>query len=320
MAWHDYPLAIRGMAATAGRTEQGLIDHMQEIVRRDMITGARKVAFINSLAHFGGELRWTQAHRPYYDVYPSVVRAFLNVDLDKLLCDHVRLPIPDLLVRFQPGHELPGGDGALVRSFLVSMTEQHRTSNAGMLVGIDEWREGQEVPNHTVTVVSLAPGTTVMSRLVRGREITGTLIEAGVNDTTVDNVFRFAVALCLLKDQMDLVSPEPLEADRSKWDATHDPKLLEKAARRGKRCWSIGKHIEVAPGFRRPHFAIRWMGKGGTDPRLRPIKGCLVRREKLAEVPTGYLDIQLDEEALAAVESAHGTPAKAVGTDDPHHP
>ena len=110
-----------------------------------------------------------------------------------------------------------------------------------------------------------------------------------IDDEAVDNAFRLICTLCLLKDDPELIAPLPLDKDREKWEATHDLALIEKAARRGKRAWAVGRDIEVAPGFRRPHFAIRWCGKGRVDPRLRPIKGCLVHRRQIEDVPTDWL-------------------------------
>jgi hypothetical protein len=151
--------------------------------------------------------------------------------------------------------------------------------------GTTESINGVEVPIHTVRGMIIRDDVSVEELLSRGRDLGET-----VDEDAVANAVRLVVAICLLKDNPDLIEPEPLEADRAKWEATHDPNLLEKAARRGNRRWSVGKHIDVAPGFRCPHFAIRWCGKGGTDPQLRPIKGCLVRRKQIEDVPTGYLD------------------------------
>jgi hypothetical protein len=37
---------------------------------------------------------------------------------------------------------------------------------------------------------------------------------------------------------------------------------VDKAHRRGKVGWNVGRHIEVAPHYRRPHMALVWTGTG----------------------------------------------------------
>ncbi len=302
MKWHDYPLALRLMRDEMNfQSDTEVLCRMERLLTDPKLSAnfstGQKVAFRNSMASYIGEQRWVRAKRPYYDVYPSIVEAFLHVDLDKVMCDHVRLPLKDLLVRFQVGHELPGGDGGKVRSFLMVSSQKFEHEDIpGVTISMDDWYKGQEKPSHSSMCITFEAGTTIASRLRLGHSRSRSVPECGLNNETTDNVFRFAVALCLLKDNPDLIEPEPIDADRDKWERDHDPALIAKAERRGKRCWSIGKHIEVAPGFRRPHFAIRWCGKGGNDPQLRPIKGCLVRRHKIEEVPTGYMD-----EAIEAI-------------------
>ena len=48
----------------------------------------------NTLAQLDIERRWVADDRPYYDLYPSVAEAFLKVDLNKITCGMLRLPIP----------------------------------------------------------------------------------------------------------------------------------------------------------------------------------------------------------------------------------
>src|SRR5690606_13981801 len=65
---------------------------------------------------------------------------------------------------------------------------------------------------------------------------------------------------------------------------------IERAVRRGKRAWAIGRHITVDPHYRRPHVALRWTGEGRKVPRIVPVRGSIVHRSRVAKVPTGHLD------------------------------
>jgi hypothetical protein len=113
-----------------------------------------------------------------------------------------------------------------------------------------------------------------------------------------DRVARIVAAVGLLdKDDNDLFQPEVLAADRQKYEDAKKAKdqkkmdaLVEKARRRGKVGWSIGEHIEMSPHVRRPHFFNVPCGKGRTQRKLVWRKGSVVHRDKLKEVPTGYLD------------------------------
>ena len=285
--WHDHVYFWKALARCR-RVDGDPIACIEAIMGHFESRDINKVVLKNTECQMRAEHRWALDKRPYYDVYPSVTEAFINVDLAKINSAHVALPLKDLLIRFQVGHEFQASPTKKVRSILASDTNA-ADGGRGLLLAINdgtkELLNDIEVPVHTVRGLVLRDDVSMEELLTRGRDLGDE-----VDEEAVANVTRLVVALCLLKNNPDLIEPEPLEADRARWEETHDPKLIEKAVKRGTRRWSVGKHIDVAPGFRRPHFAIRWCGKGGIDPQLRPIKGCLVRRKKLEEIPTGYLD------------------------------
>lgn len=303
MKWHEHPMAWKQFAILSGIS--GKCEEVVPKLRQVMLSARAKngPAFINAAAQLHGEMLWTQNDRPYYDLYPSVAEAFTKVDLEKLRCDDVHLPIPQLLIRLPVGREIEGPRGVKIRTILVAETETVRggvgpnaaNGGRGWLVAVNDGTMSGKLPFHIVTGIRFDPNTTIMDHLRWGdaAKINGeTFDQQGIIDSV-----KIIVTLCLLKNNPDLIEPIPLEADRAKWEQTHDLKLIQKAAGRGKRGWAIGRHIEVAPGFRRPHFAIRWCGPGGADPQLKPIKGCLVRRQKISEVPTDWLGPELESVA-----------------------
>ena len=85
-----------------------------------------------------------------------------------------------------------------------------------------------------------------------------------------------------------------LNRDRKRIDRLNTPEKMQlavdRAIRNGRNGWTLGEHLEVSPHTRRPHFAIRWTGLGKTVPKLRPIKGCVVKSSRLYPIPTGYMD------------------------------
>ncbi len=100
---------------------------------------------------------------------------------------------------------------------------------------------------------------------------------------------RTAITSLLLKGDPEFVKPDVLAADRYKFDQTGDVKYVEKAKRHGIVGWRIGEEFESMPHFRRPHLGLRWTGEGGKVPKIVPIKGAVVHRQKMTQVPTGYM-------------------------------
>jgi hypothetical protein len=92
---------------------------------------------------------------------------------------------------------------------------------------------------------------------------------------------RIVIACCLLGSE--LIEPDVLAADRGKplTDA-----LIDKARRRGKNGWNVGRTAEVSPHWRGPcPLALYWTGSGRQTPVYRYRKGCIVHR---GTMPTGY--------------------------------
>ena len=69
---------------------------------------------------------------------------------------------------------------------------------------------------------------------------------------------------------------------------TSDQKYIDKAHRRGKIGWNVGRQIEVAPHYRRPHMTLVWTGPGRAVPRVVPRRGSVVHRDVIARVPSGF--------------------------------
>ena len=111
-----------------------------------------------------------------------------------------------------------------------------------------------------------------------------------LNGELIRIAIRLVAGVCLLSDDPDYVRAEVLVKDLLKYERTGDQGLVAKAKRRGIVGWSIGEHFETIPHFRRPHFGIRWTKKGRSVPKLVPIKGAIVHRSKLSDVPTGLLE------------------------------
>ena len=94
----------------------------------------------------------------------------------------------------------------------------------------------------------------------------------------------------MLDDDPSIIEPLPLTKDANKFANNKDLSLIEKAKRRGKFGFAVGRNVEVVPHYRRPHLGIRWTGEGRKIPKIRPIKGAIIHRTNVATMPTGFAD------------------------------
>lgn len=99
---------------------------------------------------------------------------------------------------------------------------------------------------------------------------------------------KIAIGLRLLAADSEYFQPAILNSDQSKIGDVDMAILVDRAKRRGKFGFELGKGCELSPHFRNPHFAIRWTGKGGSVPRLVPVKGAIIHKNKALEIPTGF--------------------------------
>lgn len=227
---------------------------------------------------------WKLSKRPYYLVYPKIVEALLRVELDFKL-PTVTYPTPEqsVLIRFAKGFELCG----VIKTLLVSPFYYQNENQRLVCLFADC------LDNSWSYIVNGYNNETI-------REL---ICHSGLDNLDAEQVrqcFKLAVGVSLLDTDPELVVPDVLSSDRTKLLNNTDPqllvKLIDKAKRRGKFGWAIGKCTlptlgnELPPHYRRPHFSVRWTGKGHSIPKLCLIKGSIIHRNSVLKVPTGYLD------------------------------
>lgn len=247
-------------------------------------------------AQFYGQLHvereWEQGKKPYYSVWPSIVPMLtrLNLDLDSAL---IQLPLPALAIRL-PKEKNPQtfdwkGEDVQIRCMMLGEINEGR--GLSILIDIGEMMgdgDGFGMPIYTYRNFRRKSGLTVEEAL---QEIgSNELAEMGVqipSDLITDCV-RLCCSLCLLENDPTVIEPDVLSKDRTKFEGSGDQKYVDKAHRRGKVGWNVGRHIEVAPHYRRPHMALVWTGRGRAVPKIVPRRGSVVHREKVEKVPSGF--------------------------------
>lgn len=199
------------------------------------------------------ERDWERERRPYYNVWPSIVPMLtrLNLDLDSAL---IQLPLPALCIRF-PKDKNPltfdwKGRDVQIRCML--MGEINKGRGISILIDVGEvMGDGKDfgVPIYTYRNFRRENGLTVEEAL---RELgRNELAELGVQipEDLITDCVRLCCSLCLLENDPSVIEPDVLSKDRAKFEGTGDQKYVEKAHRRGKVGWNVGRQIEVAPHY-----------------------------------------------------------------------
>ena len=251
--------------------------------------GMGSAQFYNQMLN---EQDWEKARRPYYNLWPSIVPMLTRLDLD-LDSDLIRLPLPALCIRFprdparNPLKFDWKGDEVAVRCIMLG--EINDGNGLSVLVDIGELMGEIGVPIYTYRNFPRRPGLTVEQSLA-SLGTKGLFADIGVQvpDSLVMDCVRLCCSLCLLENDPSIISPDVLADDRAKFEASGDQKFVDKAHRRGKVGWDVGKHIEVIPHYRRPHMTLVWTGHGRVTPKIVPRRGSIVHREAVERLPSGF--------------------------------
>ncbi len=238
------------------------------------------------------EQGWEKSRRPYYNLWPSIVPMLTRLDLD-LDSDLIRLPLPALCIRFpkDPAKNPLKFDWKEedVPVRCIMLAEINQGTGISVLIDIGEVMGEIGLPVYTYRNFPRRPGLTVEQSLA-SLGTNGLFADIGIQvpDSLVMDCVRLCCSLCLLENDPSIISPDVLADDRAKYEANGDQKYVEKAHRRGKVGWDVGKHIEVIPHYRRPHMALVWTGRGRAVPKVVPRKGSVVHREAVEKLPSGF--------------------------------
>jgi hypothetical protein len=250
---------------------------LKDLEAHQDIFGAR-VAF--------SEISWINDRRPYYKVWPAILDSLRKIKLD-IPCNCLQLKSRIFLVRF-PLHLQR--DSILVnacRSQDMAGCKPNHSSIADILVvNSDPESSGPDTEGTRTCGVDLTSNSTFRDYINNPGDNDKML---GDGENCLGDDLRIALTILLLADDPTIIEPEVLSRDEARYRLSKNESLVEKAHRRGKIGWHIGRSFEMLPHFRRPHLALRHTGRGRTIPRIVPVKGCIVHRQKVTKVPTGHL-------------------------------
>ena len=244
------------------------------------------------------ENRFVNADRPFFNVYPKIADSLLKTSLSIKPNAIPRSSIhdmPALSIRLPVGSDAANKVGTnwfIVSLFIENAFENIKSFGVNRLFGCDEPFMAIYCSSHDKTVMRLS--TSLMDTTFADAELVR--IEGNYASATekqqIDMLCKLALGVMFLASDPDYVKPVLLKADENK--TTPLEERIERAKRRGVFGFTIGEDIERCPHFRRPHFAIRWTGKGATIPKLVPVKGAVIGKEIMTTVPTGFEPTDID--------------------------
>lgn len=230
------------------------------------------------------ELYWIRNCRPYYKVYPAILDALCRLKLDvKYECPDI--PQNQISVRFAVGHEPRTKSGLKIGSILLS--GGMGDGNKMMIISVDILDIGSETTE--LVINPNYEGAKSVEEMLELLDADPAKKEALILAT------RIALTVCMIEHDPDIITPEILSKDEQRYEGeTEDWKRRaeERARQRGKVGWSIGKKFQDranSPHYTNPHFAIRHTGQGRKTPKIVPVRGYWTGKEKLTEIPTGYI-------------------------------
>lgn len=288
MEFNKFPTAY-SVAKSIGRTgdlnPQGWYRYMLE-----NLSEAEVGKFYDGRDLLRIEYLWYEFKKPYYNLWPVVIEAFAETSLEincSVIFEKFSMMPSSFTIRLPIGKEL-AHKGLVVKSILCGHVILNGKS--GKEFGIGVWVDYGEFGVTDYTLIALDPEKTVEEAL---RESQNNYNPEGLSEDDrelLEKALRIICCIMMIHDNEELVERIVLNRDKEKYENTKDEALVERAIRNGENGWNVGKHVEVAPHYRRPHFGIRWTGIGRTIPKLVPIKGAVIHKKMIVEVPSGYED------------------------------
>jgi len=228
------------------------------------------------------EIAWGVKRKPFFNVHEPIVRSIKNTSL-KIKPESIpRSVVHDLgvlCIKFPIGLNQPELNG--IEHFFICMGQKTFYAKTGQIM------PGGSIGFSYQNKVSTFGFTWMLSQCFDDAEsMLEKKDETATEFKTRLLIARIGIGIMLLAANPDFIKPILLKCDQGR---SVDLETLKKRAhQRGLIGYEIGADMEVSPHFRRPHFAIRWTGKGSEVPKLVPVKGAIIHKSKMQEIPTGY--------------------------------
>ena len=278
MNWNSQPTMYTMHADGGG---YGKPDEFYEKFVRKFVSAAHTVELLQAWV----EATWYYRSKPFYNVWPSIVDGFLRTKLDvpaSFLVDRVLKMPESILMRFQTDGE-PLVNGVKLKSIMGGRVPF--SDGRGFVLFVDTGNENCEEVILLTSSWNLDKGS-VMCRDTIISHRGGNLSDKDVG--VIEAAWKVLLCTAMINDNPDFASKVVLRRHQEEYEKTGDRKFVLLAREKGIVGWDIGSKFVVSPHYRNAHFAIRWTGKDRAVPKLVPVKGCIVKKSKITDVPTGY--------------------------------
>lgn len=296
MKFHEYePIIVSarrvakkmGVSPPDRETLAKLLEAQEQVSRGGREAEPRNLDESLTALHWQFDSTWVEERRPYYSVYPSLIKMLTKIDLSKVSSKQMVLPqgLTSLSIRLPQGHEI-GGE---VRSVWIHQNSLYVDDKyvPGIALGIDHGEISEGTPVYlmrTFPQSDLSIEDELEDLPKSAREHQGKQLSFDHNLAAI----RLACTVCLMGNDSDILSPEVLSKDADRACDQNIELLVEKARRRGKVGWTLGKNMETIPHYRRPHPFLAWTGTGKKIPKIVMRSGSIVHRKAVEAVPTGF--------------------------------
>jgi hypothetical protein len=250
----------------------------QEILRLSLV----KNGVSCELTFMYAEIAWESKRKPFFNVHEAVLRSIKNTSLTlkpSVIPKSVVHDLGILCVKFPIGFSEKLLDG--IDHFFIFISSNTFEANTGARLSGDSLSFSYQT-NNTVH----AFGCMMDQNFEEADQNLDKEAESDIELRRRLLVARIGLGVMLLAADPEFIKPVLLKCDQGR--KIDLEKLTKRAHQRGLIGYEIGADMEVSPHFRRPHFAIRWTGKGSEIPKLVPVKGAIIHKSKMQEIPTGY--------------------------------
>jgi hypothetical protein len=228
-----------------------------------------------------------EASRPYFKVYPQIQPMLSQCRLD-VDCENLVLPLKCIGLQFSVGNEPCRETGFGVESAIVYLGP-NRFAESKLCI---TFQVAGDYPG--TLLINTPSGSTVEDQLRKA-------LDSGDEKSSshAEILTRIVAGLCIISTDPRLARFDVLKEDREEYESEsvtpgRKVEIEARAMARGKNGWIIGDSIDthkVMPHERRGCWAIYWVGKGRNIPLLRTRSGCFVLKNRITNVPQGYLDM-----------------------------
>jgi hypothetical protein len=242
------------------------------------------------LDRLAAEFRFWEAGRPYYNAYPGVTPLLTRLTLD-IPMSAITVPHRSFMIRLrEDDNHIDMGRGYIAQTIMFS---NHMVKDVPLWSLMTMMCKPGEKTNGSILFLSMYRVEPERS-LEEAHQLLLSKMDEGVDVEGVTKILKLACTVCLLGQDESLLTRDVLAKDRHEYGELDpsDPRraiIEDRAARKGRTGFDIGRIVESSPHWRNPHPALVWTGKGSSIPKVIFRRGCVVNTKKVTTVPSEYM-------------------------------